>query len=277
MENFVNHIQTLKDEIENEGIEKIDNPYFISLGNFEKSVEFRRKQVEEAMLDGNYDVARLHLAILGRKLSELYERTIVLEEEEKKNCNCIQNVTLENLNGYIRYVMKGLENGYREYYSGDSKTRRFFFKLTNWILWKLPYFQESKEFSKKSSVRLFFRNHIFYWLWKPFLRDKKPRNPFRSKIYDASSFEISSGWYGLIRALLEELHYAGWNKEICQVKEKFGGLRFYINGGSKEIFDIIHKYEEKSYEICEECGSAGKVRPGGWIRTLCDEHAKEKK
>lgn len=276
MENFIKHIQLLKNEIEQEGIEKTDNPYFIQLGNFEKSVNFRRKEIEEVMLDGNYDVARQHLVVLGRKLSDLYENTFKLEEEDKKNCNCIPIVTLENLNGYIRHVMKGLENGYREYYSGNSKVRKFLFNLAGWVRSKLPYFKESKEFSTKSSIRLFFRNNIFYWIFKPILKDKKPRNPFRSKIYDASSFEISSGWYGLVRVLLEELHHAGWDKEICQVKEKFGGLRFYINSGSEEIFNIIHKYEELSYTICEECGEAGEIRSGGWIRTLCDKHAEKK-
>lgn len=200
---------------------------------------------------------------------------IFFNSKEEDEINYIQKVTLENINGYIRYVMKGLENGYREYYSGNSKFRSFLFNIFEWFRWKLPYFQESKSFSKKGSVRLFFRNNIFYWLFKPILKNKKPRNPFRSKIYDASSFEISSGWYGLVRALLEELYYAGWDKEICQVKEKFGGLRFYINSGSKEIFDIIHKYEKLSYQICEECGEPGKVRSGGWVRTLCDNHAKK--
>jgi hypothetical protein len=276
MENFIKHVKTLKDEIEKEELHNSEIPYFILLGNFEKSVEFRRKQIEELMLDGNYDGARLHLAVLGRKIADLYENTFKLEEEDKKDCNCIPIVTLENLNGYIRHVMKGLENGYRQYYSGGSKVRKFLFNLVEWFRKKLPYFKESKEFSSKGPIRLFLRNNIFYWIFKPILKDKKPRNPFRSKIYDASSFEINSGWYGLVRALLEELHHAGWDKEICQVKEKFGGLRFYINSGSEEIFNIIHKYEELSYKICEECGEPGEVRGGGWIQTLCDKHYNKK-
>jgi len=78
----------------------------------------------------------------------------------------------------------------------------------------------------------------------------------------------------LIKTLMEKAIAAGWNKEVCQVKEKFGGLRWYINGASKEVHDIISKYESVSYHICEECGEPGEQRAGGWIKTLCDNHHK---
>ena len=71
--------------------------------------------------------------------------------------------------------------------------------------------------------------------------------------------------------MIQELIDNGWNKELCQVKEKFGGLRFYINGASKECHDIISKYEKLSYETCERCGNPGKPNDTGWITTLCDE------
>lgn len=85
--------------------------------------------------------------------------------------------------------------------------------------------------------------------------------------------ECNNGWLELIKNLIEELIAAGWNKEICQIKEKFGGLRFYINEGSDEVFDIISKYESLSYKTCELCGEPGETRSGNWIRTLCEEHA----
>ena len=58
-----------------------------------------------------------------------------------------------------------------------------------------------------------------------------------------------------------------------QVKEKFGTLRFYYNGGDDEVRGIERMAESMSAVMCEECGSPGKTRSGGWIRTLCDEHA----
>ena len=60
---------------------------------------------------------------------------------------------------------------------------------------------------------------------------------------------------------------------VLQVKEKFGGLRFYIGSADKEFFDAIDAAEEESYTICEECGQPGILREDlGWILTLCDEH-----
>jgi len=61
-------------------------------------------------------------------------------------------------------------------------------------------------------------------------------------------------------------------------KEKFGGLRFYINEGSDEIFNRITKAENDSYEICERCGEKGEIRRDiGWYLTLCNKHYKERK
>jgi hypothetical protein len=60
-----------------------------------------------------------------------------------------------------------------------------------------------------------------------------------------------------------------------QVKEKFGGLRFYYAGGDDYIRGVVDMAEEMSYCTCEICGAPGKLRRGGWYRTLCDQHAKE--
>ena len=98
-------------------------------------------------------------------------------------------------------------------------------------------------------------------------------------IIDSDFFDCGDGWFQLIKDLISDLIDLGWDKQICQVKEKFGGLRFYINTGSNEVFERIHKAEEDSYTICEETGKPGKLRNDiGWVRTLCDdEYEKIKK
>jgi len=94
----------------------------------------------------------------------------------------------------------------------------------------------------------------------------------REPITNAGFFECDSGWYQIIKDLIVDLIELGWNKEICQVKEKFGGLRFYIYEGSNEIHERISKAENQSYEICEVTGKPGQLRTDlGWIETLCDE------
>lgn len=61
-----------------------------------------------------------------------------------------------------------------------------------------------------------------------------------------------------------------------QVKEKFGTLRFYVNGGNEKAYNYIEFAEALSGSTCEECGAPGTTRGGGWIRTLCDRHEDER-
>lgn len=61
-----------------------------------------------------------------------------------------------------------------------------------------------------------------------------------------------------------------------QIKEKFGTLRFYYRGGDDYIRGLEAMADSMSAVICEDCGKPGKLRTGGWIRTLCDDHAHEK-
>jgi hypothetical protein len=60
-----------------------------------------------------------------------------------------------------------------------------------------------------------------------------------------------------------------------QVKEKYGTLRFYYDGGDRYIDGLANMAESMSAVTCEECGSPGKTLGGGWIRTLCKIHAEE--
>ena len=61
-----------------------------------------------------------------------------------------------------------------------------------------------------------------------------------------------------------------------QVKEKFGGLRFYTNGYTDGISAMISMAESMSYRTCEVCGSPGRSNNYGWISTLCDTHRLER-
>ena len=64
--------------------------------------------------------------------------------------------------------------------------------------------------------------------------------------------------------------------KVAQIKEKFGGLRFYVDGGDEFVRGAIWLAESLSMKICEECGATGERRSGGWIRTLCDTHEAER-
>jgi len=98
----------------------------------------------------------------------------------------------------------------------------------------------------------------------------------RLPIDDRYFFSVGDGWLPLIKDLIEKLIDAGWDKQICQVKEKFAGLRFYINAGNDEIFKLIEEAESKSYSICEQCGEPGETYSNGrWLYACCSKHAPE--
>jgi hypothetical protein len=60
-----------------------------------------------------------------------------------------------------------------------------------------------------------------------------------------------------------------------QVKEKFGGLRFYVQGATDEQYAYIRFAEAMSYRTCDVCGNKGKPNHEGWITTRCKEHRNE--
>ncbi len=90
--------------------------------------------------------------------------------------------------------------------------------------------------------------------------------------------ECGDGWHGLILDLCVriqahlDLHPEVQQVEAEQVKEKFGGLRFYVSGGDEVTDKMITKAEEDSYTICESCGSTvGVHQTESWIKTLCSK------
>lgn len=98
-------------------------------------------------------------------------------------------------------------------------------------------------------------------------------------------FECGDGWYNIINQLCANIqHYTDWQNKnhekhpvveqvvAVQIKEKFGTLRFYYDGGDDTIGGMVRMAESMSAVTCEECGSPGHQRSGGWIRTLCDKH-----
>ena len=102
---------------------------------------------------------------------------------------------------------------------------------------------------------------------------------------------VGEGWWPIIESLCYQIHsHVTWKNvqrdqhnsgEGCpevsveQVKEKFGGLRFYYTGGNDVIDGMVRMAEVWAAHSCETCGKPGERRSGGWIRTLCDEHETE--
>lgn len=82
---------------------------------------------------------------------------------------------------------------------------------------------------------------------------------------------VRAGWAPIIERLVTDLEALGWDGKVYQVKEKFGGLRFYIGDGSEEIYKRIDQASDESFKTCEVCGTTEGVTTEGrwWIETLC--------
>jgi hypothetical protein len=99
------------------------------------------------------------------------------------------------------------------------------------------------------------------------------------------SFNVSPGWHDLVYDLctkLEEhakhLHGHGCAVIVEQVKQKLGGLRFYMRYAADEMLVCIVEAEAKSFTICEACGAPGELRVvGRYHTTLCNAHFEQAK
>ena len=104
-------------------------------------------------------------------------------------------------------------------------------------------------------------------------------------------FAVGEGWWPILESLCSQIsHHVKWKNEqkekysqgegcpqvvVAQIKEKFGGLRFYYDGGDGVLDGMVRMAESWAAHSCETCGKPGLRRSGGWIRTLCDEHEAE--
>lgn len=123
-------------------------------------------------------------------------------------------------------------------------------------------------------------------------------------LYSAFGCECADGWYDLLDEMCAKIQavYDESGREpdiiIDQIKEKYGTLRFYYHFGDKDqgihafdcfggpsvrfmpgkgdelyerIAEIVSWGEDRSGEICEECGKPGTIRDLMYIQTLCDD------
>lgn len=129
--------------------------------------------------------------------------------------------------------------------------------------------------------------------WKDTLLDKGEEDSrFRPYVWNA--IDCGDGWRPLVEAF-----YALVEQNPCmrvaQVKEKYGGLRLYWDhneehcthtkwvsvderepdpdGHFRRLMGVTDGLDHASNFMCESCGQYGRARRGGWIKTLCDDHA----
>lgn len=110
------------------------------------------------------------------------------------------------------------------------------------------------------------------------LMDKYP------KIMGECYPSVGSGWLPALDKLCSFLqfntdrnNYNGRYPQVVavQIKEKFGGLRFYVDSATDEQSAAIEFAEYIIGGMCEVCGESGERINKGWIRTLCGKHSEK--
>ena len=103
------------------------------------------------------------------------------------------------------------------------------------------------------------------------------------EILSKAYISCGNGWYHIIDILCHTIqgHLENINRNIkddeeifvceaIQIKEKFGGLRFYVDSGDNHIWGAIEMAEHLSEITCEVCGSNEHIgKTDGWITTIC--------
>ena len=92
----------------------------------------------------------------------------------------------------------------------------------------------------------------------------------------------NEGWYDIIDSLSKKISetankfpYRSMN--VVQIKEKFGGLRYYLNYENMQdediqnIENIVREAENKSIKTCEDCAAEATLCSPRryWMKTLC--------
>lgn len=115
------------------------------------------------------------------------------------------------------------------------------------------------------------------------------RKKFPNILGKLAFVECPSGWETLIEHMcLDIVKYETYLLAdpsyspivFLQLKEKFGGLTAYYQGGHikgdhiSAIGDMIHSYEQKSNSICSLCGAIDsvtrKIYTRGWVYVRCE-------
>jgi hypothetical protein len=109
----------------------------------------------------------------------------------------------------------------------------------------------------------------------PILRDRYPEffssAPLREIACLPGWLDLIDELCGMLKTYLED-HPEVPQVRARQVKEKFGGLRFYYSGGDAKCRELVARAEERSLSICEVCGRVGMLGGEDWLRVRCLDH-----
>lgn len=88
---------------------------------------------------------------------------------------------------------------------------------------------------------------------------------------------IGKGWLLIVEELNQKLAEIDPDYEIHQIKEKFGGLRYYVKLSDHakdrdKFYELINEAEAKSAVTCEICSEPGTITGPRWLKCRCEDH-----
>ena len=96
---------------------------------------------------------------------------------------------------------------------------------------------------------------------------------------------VGKGWWPIVDRLHAAISKLSPHVTMLDIKEKFGGLRYYftcecdpVTGDSyvtdeiqDQIDELVAGAETEAYRTCEDCGADGTAHmKHGWMKTLCE-------
>lgn len=95
--------------------------------------------------------------------------------------------------------------------------------------------------------------------------------------FDLERDHVGPGWQPIIEKLHTELLKIDPDYVVAQIKEKFGGLRYYFSFSEKaepeqreQMDALVLEAEKEAERTCELCGKPGEnLADRGWWTTLC--------
>jgi len=91
------------------------------------------------------------------------------------------------------------------------------------------------------------------------------------------SIDVGPGWYQIVIDCDRELSAIDPDYTVQQIKEKYGGLRYYFSRSKsnaydetfKKMCDVVDKYEDLASRTCEVTGGPGVLMvSSGWYKTV---------
>ena len=104
----------------------------------------------------------------------------------------------------------------------------------------------------------------------------------KERFVEHFSSRIGPGWRELLVQFFDEvfdrlashrIEFSDVSFDDFDVKEKRGSIRVWTNF-MDQVEDIVDRYEQKSVNVCDVCGQAGRLNSGSnaWFSVRCDKH-----